>query len=96
MWLNQRPRSQNYVSSCWSIWLIDSALVRFCLRQNKFVAAAGEVFATLTGDEVTDAVRQELAEFLAVANAEDPTQLLAPGVENWVSLSVLAQVRKAG
>jgi hypothetical protein len=62
----------------------------------QFVAAAGEVFATLTGDEVTDAVRQELAEFLAVANAEDPTQLLAPGVENWVSLSVLAQVRKAG
>ena len=62
----------------------------------QFVAAAGEGFSTLTGDEVTDAVQQQLAEFLAVANAEDPTQLLAPGVENWVSLSVLAQVRKAG
>ena len=58
--------------------------------------AAEEGFVTLTGETVTDQIRQALAQFVAAANAEDPTQLLAPGFENWVSLSVLAQVRKAG
>jgi hypothetical protein len=50
----------------------------------QFVNAAEEGFLTLTGEPV------------AAANAADPTQLLVPGFENWVTLSVLAQVRKAG
>ena len=50
----------------------------------QFVNAAEEGFLTLTGEPV------------AAANAADPTQLLVLGFENWVTLSVLAQVRKAG
>lgn len=62
----------------------------------QFVGAAEEGYAMLSGATADDAVRQQLVEFLQAANAEDPTQLQAPGVENWISLSVLAQVRKAG
>lgn len=62
----------------------------------QFAKATEEGFIALTGEAVTDQIRQELARFVAAANAEDPTQLLAPGFENWVSLSVLASVRKAG
>lgn len=66
------------------------------IMAEQFAKAAEEGFVTLTGETVTDQIRQALAQFVAAANAEDPTQLLAPGFENWVSLSVLAQVRKAG
>ena len=66
------------------------------ITAEQFNKAAEEGLVTLTGETATDSIRQELADFLAAANAEDPAQLLAPGVENWVSLSVFAQARKAG
>ena len=62
----------------------------------QFVSAAQEGYTVLTGESADESMRGQLAQFLQAANAEDPTQLKAPGVENWISLSVLAQVRKAG
>ncbi len=62
----------------------------------QFVNAAEEGFLALTGEPVGDQVRTQLEELVAAANAADPTQLLVPSFENWVTLSVLVQVRKAG
>ena len=66
------------------------------ITAGQFASAVEEGFVALVGGEVDEQMRRQLTEFLSAANAEDPSQLLAPGVENWVSLSVLAQVRKAG
>jgi hypothetical protein len=62
----------------------------------QFVHALEEGYVALVGGEVDDNLRQQLVKFLHDANAEDPALLLAPGVENWIALSVLSQVRKAG
>jgi hypothetical protein len=62
----------------------------------QFEKAAAEGYQLLTGEAVSEAVQQEVREFLEAAHQEDPSQLTVPGLENWISLTVLGQVRQAG
>ncbi|MDA0335788.1 MAG: hypothetical protein O2782_11525, partial [bacterium] len=66
------------------------------ITAEQFASAVEAGYLSLAGQQADEAMRHQLTQFLAAANAEDPAQLLAPGVENWVALSVFAQVRKAG
>lgn len=65
------------------------------ITADQFGSAAREGYLALTGDEASEAMGAQLTSFLQEVN-QDPTLLLVPAVENWVTLSVFAQVRKAG
>jgi len=60
----------------------------------QFQTAAAEGYGQLFGGEPNEVAVRELAAELALVNEEDPGVLVAPGVENWIARTVLADVRR--
>lgn len=66
------------------------------ITPDQFQKASAEGYELLTGGAADDRATRALSEWLDSVHSQDAAQLQAPGVENWISLSVFAQVRKAG
>lgn len=65
------------------------------VTDEQFLIAAEEGVAILGGATVDEATRAALRRLLSEVHRQDPTLLRTPGVENWISLSVLSEVRRA-
>lgn len=65
------------------------------VTDEQFLIVAEEAVQVLTGFPVDDPTRQALSAMLAEIHARDAALLRTPGVENWISLSVLSEVRRA-
>jgi hypothetical protein len=61
-----------------------------------FKQAMEEGYASLTGSSPGDSAKRELEEIVRQTNTSDPEVLQVPGIENWVTRSVLASARKLG
>ena len=66
------------------------------LSESQFVAAMEEGFQTLSRATLDEGTKTKLVEIVRKVNGESPEILVVPGLENWVTKSVLASVRKQG
>ena len=64
------------------------------ISESQFVAAMEESFQSVSRATLDDTTKQKLVEIVRQVNTETPEVLLVPGIENWVTKSVLASVRK--
>jgi hypothetical protein len=66
------------------------------LSESQFVAAMEEGFQTVSRATLDEGTKTKLVEIVRKVNGESPEILVVPGLENWVTKSVLASVRKQG
>ena len=64
------------------------------VTSEQLLTAACEGYQQLVGHEPDGTVRRELEAALTAVNADDPGVFVIPGVENWISRAVLADVRR--
>ena len=60
----------------------------------QFQEALEEGYQTLQGAVPSDSIKKELSAVLRQITKENPAVLMVPGIENWIVLNVLGQVRK--
>ena len=66
------------------------------ISESQFIAAMEEGFQTVSRATLDQETKKKLVEIVRQVNGESPEVLVIPGVENWVTKSVLASVRKRG
>lgn len=66
------------------------------VTSQQFTAAACEGYEQLVGRSPEPGMSRDLSLALEEVNAQDVGVFVVPGVENWISRSVLAEVRKRG
>ena len=66
------------------------------ISESQFVAAMEESFQAVSRAPLDETTKQKLVEIVRKVNAETPEILLVPGIENWVTKSVFASVKKQG